>query len=294
MKRLYSILRAMLIWALVLVNAEGLGAVSPVAQPEQDVWPQAPQTYKFNEVKMPTPDLATGAVNLGIPLYTIQAEDLSIPLELRYRSNGIRVDDDPYPVGYGWIFTPSLRVTRTVLGRPDGKYEFVGDRSPSDIDHATAHRCMVNKSFLGKSPGLDAERDIFTINLAGISFNGILEDGVIRTPGHEEYKVKAASDLSSITVTDPLGNIWTYSKIGAKWMTDDPIEWGLTSIKLPSGRKMEFTWAYGYHKSSGPYRSYDAFYTANINASHKVSGVETAIYHNILQATVLILSLIHI
>lgn len=271
MKRLYAILRAMLIWALVLVNAEGLGAVSPVAQPEQDVWPQAPQAYKFNEVKMPTPDLATGAVNLGIPLYTIQAEDLSIPLELRYRSNGIRVDDDPYPVGYGWIFTPSLRVTRTVLGRPDGKYEFVGDRSPSDIDHATAHRCMVNKSFLGKSPGLDAERDIFTINLAGISFNGILEDGVIRTPGHEEYKITAASDLSSITVTDPFGNIWTYSTIGSRWMTEDPVEWGLTSIKLPSGRKMEFTWTYGYHKSSGPYRSYDAFYTANISASHKVS-----------------------
>lgn len=262
MKRLYSILRIIFIWALVLMNAEGLGAASPVTQPEQDEWPQAPQAYKFNEVKMPTPDLATGAVNLGIPLYTIQAEDLSIPLELRYRSNGIRVDDDPYPVGYGWTFTPSLRVTRTVLGRPDGKYEFVGDRSPSDIDHATAHRCMVNKSFLGKSPGLDAERDIFTINLAGISFNGILEDGVIMTPGHEEYKVKAASDLSSITVTDPTGNIWTYSEIGAKWMTEDPIEWGLTSIKLASGRTVTFGWTFGAHGAftGGAYHSYDAFY----------------------------------
>ena len=212
---------------------------------------------------MPTPDLATGAVNLSIPLYTIQAEDLSIPLELRYRSNGIRVDDDPYPVGYGWTFTPSLRITRTVLGRPDGKYEFVGDRSPSDIDHATAHRCMVNKSFLGKSTGLDAERDIFTINLAGISFNGILEDGVIRTPGHEEYKVKAASDLSSITVTDPFGNIWKYSEIGAKWMTEDPVEWGLTSIKLTSGRLLQFTWTYGMHgpTGGGAYHSYDAFYS---------------------------------
>ncbi len=262
MKRLYSILRIIFIWALVLMNAEGLGAASPVTQPDQDVWPQAPQAYKFNEVKMPTPDLATGAVNLSIPLYTIQAEDLSIPLELRYRSNGIRVDDDPYPVGYGWTFTPSLRITRTVLGRPDGKYEFVGDRSPSDIDHATAHRCMVNKSFLGKSPGLDAERDIFTINLAGISFNGILEDGVIRTPGHEEYKITAASDLSSITVSDPTGNVWTYSKAGAQWMTEDPVEWGLTSIKLASGRTVTFNWTFGAHGSfaGGAYHSYDAFY----------------------------------
>ena len=271
MKRLYSILRIIFIWTLVLINTEGLGAASPVTQPEQDVWPQAPQAYKFNEIRMPTPDLATGAVNLSIPLYTIQAEDLSIPLELRYRSNGIRVDDDPYPVGYGWTFTPSLRITRTVLGRPDGKYEFVGDRSHSDIDHATAHRCMVNKNFLYKSTGLDAERDIFTINLAGISFNGILEDGVIKTPGHEEYKITAASDLSSITVTDPFGNVWTYSTIGSRWMTDDPFEWGLTSIKLPSGRKIEFTWAYGYHESSGPYRSYDAFYAANIGDSNKCS-----------------------
>ena len=263
MKRLRSILHLLSLWVLVHTNVAVLHAFSPVTQPEQDVWPQAPQAYKFNEVKMPTPDLATGAVNLSIPLYTIQAEDLSIPLELRYRSNGIRVDDDPYPVGYGWTFTPSLRITRTVLGRPDGKYEFVGDRSPSDIDHATAHRCMVNKSFLGKSTGLDAERDIFTINLAGISFNGILEDGVIRTPGHEEYKVKAASDLSSITVTDPFGNIWKYSEIGAKWMTDDPIEWGLTSIKLTSGRLLQFTWTYGMHgpTGGGAYHSYDAFYS---------------------------------
>lgn len=269
MERLYSILRIIFIWALVLMNAEGLGAASPVTQPEQDVWPQAPQAYKFNEVRMPTPDLATGAVNLSIPLYTIQAEDLSIPLELRYRSNGIRVDDDPYPVGYGWTFTPSLRVTRTVLGRPDGKYEFVGDRSPSDINHATAHRCMVNKSFLGKSTGLDAERDIFTINLASISFNGILEDGVISTPGHEEYKVKAASDLSSITVTDPTGNIWTYSEIGAKWMTEDPVEWGLSSIKLPSGRLLQFTWTYGMHgpTGGGAYHSYDIFYSYSLGTS---------------------------
>ena len=265
MKRLRSVLHLLSLWVLVHTNVAMLHAFSPVTQPEQDVWPQAPQAYKFNEVKMPTPDLATGAVNLSIPLYTIQVEDLSIPLELRYRSNGIRVDDDPYPVGYGWTFTPSLRITRTVLGRPDGKYEFVGDRSPSDIDHATAHRCMVNKSFLGKSPGLDAERDIFTINLAGISFNGILEDGIIRTPGHEEYKVKAASDLSSITVTDPFGNIWTYSKIGAKWMTDDPIEWGLSSIKIASGKKVIFHWTFGAHGSfaGGAYHSYDAFYPAS-------------------------------
>ena len=272
MKRLRSVLHLLSLWILVHTNVAVLHAFSPVTQPEQDVWPQAPQAYKFNEVKMPTPDLATGAVNLGIPLYTIQAEDLSIPLELRYRSNGIRVDDDPYPVGYGWTFTPSLRITRTVLGRPDGKYEFVGDRSPSDIDHATAHRCMVNKSFLGKSPGLDAERDIFTINLAGISFNGILEDGVIRTPGHEEYKVKAASDLSSITVTDPFGNIWKYSEIGAKWMTEDPVEWGLSSIKLPSGRLLQFTWTYGFHGATGggAYHSYDAFYSysSGINCNY--------------------------
>lgn len=263
MKRLRSILHLLSLWVLVHTNVAVLHAFSPVTQPEQDVWPQAPQAYNFNEVRMPTPDLATGAVNLSIPLYTIQAEDLSIPLELRYRSNGIRVDDAPYPVGYGWTFTPSLRITRTVLGRPDGKYEFVGDRSPSDIDHATAHRCMVNKSFLGKSTGLDAERDIFTINLAGISFNGILEDGVIRTPGHEEYKVKAASDLSSITVTDPFGRVWTFSKAGAQWMASDTIEWGLTSIKLPSGRLLQFTWTYGMHgpTGGGAYHSYDAFYS---------------------------------
>lgn len=27
--------------------------------------------------------------------------------------------DNLYPAGYGWIFSPGLRITRTIMGRPD-------------------------------------------------------------------------------------------------------------------------------------------------------------------------------
>lgn len=72
--------------------------------PEQQVWPEAPSAARLRQVTMPTPALATGAATFDVPLWTLKVDDLEIPFSLRYHSNGIRIEDDPYPVGYGWTF----------------------------------------------------------------------------------------------------------------------------------------------------------------------------------------------
>ncbi len=45
--------------------------------------------------------------------------DTPFPLSLVYNTSGIKVEEDPYPCGYGWKFFPGLRIMRTILGRPD-------------------------------------------------------------------------------------------------------------------------------------------------------------------------------
>lgn len=65
------------------------------------------------------PNLATGAVNVTIPLHTINFDDFSLPITLNYQSNGIKREDISFPLGYGWVLHPGLRITRTVMGKPD-------------------------------------------------------------------------------------------------------------------------------------------------------------------------------
>ena len=76
-----------------------------------------PSSAQQMRYQSPQPALATGAVNLSIPLYTIDIEGLKIPFTLNYHTSGIKPLDDPFPCGYGWSLLPGLKVTRTIRGR---------------------------------------------------------------------------------------------------------------------------------------------------------------------------------
>lgn len=245
----------------LLTSALSTRASVNVPQPEQGLWPESPQVAKLSTVTMPSPDLSTGAATFSLPLYTLTVDDLSMPIELRYRSNGIRVDEDPYPIGYGWSFLPALRVTRTVYNRPDGKYSFIGTGTSESLTHSQMHRAMIARAALGTSAGLDSERDIFTVHMPETSFNAYLENGTLKAPGHGEYKITTDSSLSYIKVTDPFGRVWKFAEIGARWLTEDPVEWCLTSVTLPTGKAISFTWGFGTHTpfSYGAYHSYNYF-----------------------------------
>ena len=230
-----------------------------------DIWPEEPHAAKLRKVTMAPPALSTGAVTFQVPLYDIKVEDLVLPLELRYHSNGIRIDEDPYPVGYGWSLLPAFRITRQVLGRPDGRgFEFVGNKAAADFTHAELQRCMVRYELL-RNPGLDPEKDLFTVHMPEGTFTGIYEDGEILMPGHKEYKVTCSSDMKTLEVTDPKGRVWTFGEKGAIYQGSDILEWGLQRILLPSGKEVTVTWGLGFHKppTAGIYHPYTLYYPDN-------------------------------
>ena len=108
---------------------------------ESGVWPESPQARAIRQAEMPAPAMLTGACEFDVPLYTLSVGDVSLPLSLHYRSNGIRVDDDPQPVGYGWTLSPALRVSRQIMGRPD---ELFRPRGTDNIeDYETNFRSVV-------------------------------------------------------------------------------------------------------------------------------------------------------
>ncbi len=222
------------------------------------MWPEAPHAAQLRAASMPAPALATGAAVFDVPLYTLSVDGVEIPFSLRYHSNGIKVEDDPFPVGYGWTLLPGLKITRKVMGRPDGYHERVPADEDAMISHAVMHRCV---AVAGNTYNalLDPEYDIFTIHLPDRSFNAYYKDGKLIAPGFSDYKIEVFGKFDSFVITDPAGNIWNYDTKGIKDRNMILCEWGLTDVSMPSGRKIEFKWVSGRHylwPGKMPYQKY--------------------------------------
>lgn len=61
--------------------------------------PPSPNSAAFRQFAGYTPNLATGTVNVPIPLYDIKVGDFTLPLSMQYYTQGIKMTDDPYPLG---------------------------------------------------------------------------------------------------------------------------------------------------------------------------------------------------
>ncbi len=72
----------------------------------QQITPQSPNIANFEKVKEIPVGLGTGTVNLSILLYEINVGNLKIPITLSYNNNGLKCDEIPSWVGFGWsLFT---------------------------------------------------------------------------------------------------------------------------------------------------------------------------------------------
>ncbi|RZK12432.1 MAG: DUF1298 domain-containing protein [Flavobacterium sp.] len=80
--------------------------------------PKSPDAYLFEKYGDTPVSLYTGRPNISIPIYTIKYGDMTIPLELDYNSNGIRVDEEASSVGLGWYFGTGM-ISQIVQGKDD-------------------------------------------------------------------------------------------------------------------------------------------------------------------------------
>ncbi|MDE5567372.1 MAG: hypothetical protein K2J12_02910, partial [Muribaculaceae bacterium] len=256
---------------LLTVTCIGMSAQIPtsdlmISPQTNEIIPPSPSSAQQMRYQSPQPSLATGAVNLTIPVYTLEVEGVSIPFTMTYHTSGIKPLDDPFPCGYGWSLQPALRVTRTVRGRPDEQFHYVGDSIAGGLhftDKRVAFACMVSNSPNHSSTireRYDAEKDIFSISLPTTALTRIVQknqDGTFSFIGggaDDEYTISGTgSKLEEITVTDPYGVRYIF---GGEYMSDYVecpelaypdvtamiTSWGIKEIILPSGRKIAFDW----------------------------------------------------
>ena len=64
--------------------------------------PNASALFKFTDVPV---SIYTGTANVSVPIYTIQAKGLSVPISLDYHTGGIKLKEEAGWVGLGWALT---------------------------------------------------------------------------------------------------------------------------------------------------------------------------------------------
>ena len=118
MKNIYRIILIIILCTGVLpVCAQGnyYAAMPDVTRP-------SPTSRVFQKILRYAISHATGTNAISIPLYTVEAYGLSLPLTLKYHSSGVRVQDPVGVVGRNWALFPGSKISRTILGKPDEVY----------------------------------------------------------------------------------------------------------------------------------------------------------------------------
>ncbi len=127
-----------------------------------------------NQVVSPTPALtemqrygsfpvshANGAVQIEIPLYTIECDGVTVPISISYNSTGVKVDDVASIVGLGWNLNVGGVVNHVEKSSVDSQDGYV-IRDKSEVRHlldSLENFDILRMLLLEKSPSLDTESD---------------------------------------------------------------------------------------------------------------------------------------
>lgn len=199
------------------INAQGKPAPLPLMIPPS---PNAAALGDYGKVPV---GLFTGTIQQNIPLYTIQASELSIPISLSYQSNGLRVSDIGSNVGLGWVLDAGGVVTRTVNDETD---EYSSSRISVPLVGVDSPEMSTFLKQATSDNTLDGEPDLFSFNFGSYSGKFYITgtapnmQAVLINPS--PVKIEFLPDFYTATVntvqikiTDPQGIIYEFGGANA-------------------------------------------------------------------------------
>lgn len=78
--------------------------------------PTAAAFARYGEIPV---DHSTGVPKIEIPIYTLKAGNLTLPITFSYHASGVKVKDIASEVGLGWVLNAGGVISRTIMGKPD-------------------------------------------------------------------------------------------------------------------------------------------------------------------------------
>jgi len=260
----------------------------------------SPTAQIFQKFMGYKPDLSTGTVNIDIPLYNLQINKFNLPLNLKYHTSGIKVNDVSYPVGYGWALMPGLRISRIIMGHADDMTTREIRRFGEIIngDYVSSYEYLKKTLKKGIDVGIDTQYDLFTLHLPTQNVTFLIEpynNGWKATAVDSPLKIEIGSNsfkrIFNFKVTDENGFVYIFgdenvSSSFRERLPSDFIEtiqsnfeneavssWLLKKVILPgSNNVIQFEWGRNYEvwpNVAPPAPSYSWFVQDNIKIPYQ-------------------------
>jgi len=141
--------------AQVSYNKRAMGAIGTI-----------PKASDFlNGASLDNVDMVTGTLKVGIPLYEIKVNDISVPVSLNYSATGLKVGQEAGPAGMGWELSAGGKIITNVQGRTDNPSGGSGAlplevlANPLVFNPYTTHHTLTESIIDGKT---DAAWDTYT------------------------------------------------------------------------------------------------------------------------------------
>ncbi|MFI5137911.1 MAG: PKD domain-containing protein [Sphingobacteriales bacterium] len=204
-------------------------------------------------------DKPTGGARVTIPLYTVSAGNVSLPIALSYGTSGIRATDIEGSAGIGWNLVAGGAVSRQVRGLPDdittdnasvARTGWINSTNGNTINTMTIANTSnppiytnvaTDVSFINSNFGnwSDTEPDIFNISAPGLSLQFVFDkDHIIRTIPYQDVKITyttGTNGIISFTVTNDRGITYKFSAMESTtrkpWETNAAPSWFKTDYQ---------------------------------------------------------------
>ncbi|MBX2963969.1 MAG: PKD domain-containing protein [Cyclobacteriaceae bacterium] len=180
-------------------------------------------------------DPVSGRFQLSIPLGSIQALDVSVPVGIYHHGNALRVSEGGGACGLGWNLSVGGAVTRMLRGLPDD-YNVSGDSRKGWLfnSNATAVNNFTSGSddnlsictdeqndwnfLVGRGYVNDTEPDIFYVSAPGLSAQFVFgTDGLPKLLTHQDISITVLKDANQVitgfTVKNNTGMLYTFDLV---------------------------------------------------------------------------------
>jgi len=207
--------------------------------------PDAAALAKFGDIPVSP---YTGTSDISVPIFTIDARGVKVPISLDYHTGGIRLSEEASSVGLGWALNAGGMISRTINDKDDfeGKYfnsdlvvpvpEIKGklltrtlyQNEPPAGPWGYFFTCRWNvlselgtyynynswQNILASPSTYDMEADSYSFNFPGHSGKFIIgRDRKIILQKQENLAIQCASDGSYFIITDDQGNKFYFNDL---------------------------------------------------------------------------------
>lgn len=161
-----------------------------------DVMPASPKAWEFLKFQGVPVSKYTGVPNTSIPIYEIKASGLTMPIELNYHSNGIKVNEESSWTGLGWNLNVGGNIVQVVNEYDDfGRFRYRNNELTA----------MVNAPNSPISPAIVNTCTNFNFYVQGVG-SCMPRPGNILEFDEESYMLNGLKDMTADVFKFNIGN----------------------------------------------------------------------------------------